>query len=231
MRDITSIQNMLPDLKNKLAFMYYNTVEKLKHVVTLDRTDYYTASTHLTTIEILLTCDPDVEQLNFHLNRFLEYIKTCCLPSICEAIIIELQCQADSPEATYWIPDGIACEITTTTTTSTTTTTTQTPPTLYEIYATVTSFDDPDFIGYFLGSANNIEINLLAETGEDKQFILIEDTFPHSLVGVYYYSYALGQYINVNKISEFTFSSSTGFSKYLYNGAKRGTTKVKLVFA
>lgn len=231
MRDLTSITNMLPDLQNKLAFMYYELVRLSKHQIVVDRSAYNKAESDLTAIQLLIACDTDLEQINAFLNDFLKYIHTCCLPPICDPDVVELECQADSTLPTFWVPDGIACEVTTTTTTSTTTTTTQTPPTLYDIYATTTSFDDPDLVGEFLADANNIEVILKAETGTDKQFILIEDEFPHSLVGIYYFSYALGMYINVNKISEFTHSTITNFDKWLYNGVKRGTTKVKLVFA
>lgn len=230
MRDLTSVEEMLPDLQNKLAFMYYTTVEKSKHLIEVDRTDYKKAEAHLNIIPILLECEPDVEEVNYHLNEFLKYIETCCLPEVCEPDVVELQCETDGDNPTYWIPDGIACEVTTTTTTTSTTTTTTAAPTVYEMYATVTSFDDPDLVGYFPPNIVNVEIILKAEVDDDKQFILVEDTLPRTLIDIYYYSYALGIYIVENKLSDFTYSNPTGFKKYLYNGAKRGTIKVKLVF-
>lgn len=231
MRDLTSIEAMLPDLENKLAFMYYVTVKKSKHIININRQDYRTADVHLNAINLLIACGTDIEEINFHLNEFLKYIETCCLPEVCSPDVIELQCVADDDNPTFWVPDDIACEVTTTTTTTSTTTTTTAAPVLYSIYATVDDFVDPDLVGYFLPSITNVEVILLAETGSNKQYVIIEDTFPKTVTAIYTYSYALAMYININKLSEYTFSTPTGFRKYLYNGAKRGTTKIKIVFS
>lgn len=211
--------------------MYYRLVRQSKHQLVVDKSEYNVAEASLTAIELLIACDTDIESINKYLNDFLKYLYTCCLPPICDPEVIELECQADSTTPTFWVPDDIACQVTTTTTTSTTTTTTLAPPAVYELYATVTNFSDPDLVAELIASSNNIEVILKAETGSDKQYVLIENTFPHSLVGVYTYSYALGMYINVNKITEYTYSLLGDFRKYLYNGPRRGTTKIKLVFA
>ncbi len=231
MRDLTSIEAMLPDLKNRLAFMYFNNVEKAKHLITVDKRPYFIAEVHLNTIDVLLTCDPDVEEVNYHLNKVQEYLRTCVLPEICDPEVLELACQSDTIDPTFWVPDDIECEVTTTTTTTSTTTTTTAPPVLYELFATVTSFTEPDLVTYMHSTTTQEEVILKAEVDSYKQFILIEETFPKTLTAIYYYSYALGIYILTNKLSEFTYTNPTGFKKYQYNGAKRGTTKVKLIFA
>lgn len=214
MRDLTSITNMMPDLQNKLAFMYYDLVRTSKHQIIVDKSEYNKAELDLMAIELLIACDTDLEEINAYLNDFLRYIHTCCLPEICSPDVVEMECQADSEGITYWVPDVIACEI----------------PMIYNIYATVTSFSVPDLVGEFASTANNIEIILKAETGSNKQFIEVDDTFPHTLTAIYYYSNALSMYIPVNKIAEFTHTSITGFDKFTYNGALRGTTRVKLSF-
>lgn len=229
MRDLASIESMLPDLQNRLAFMYYELVERSKHQLYVGKSEYEKAESCLTAIELLIACDTDLEQINAFVNDFLKHIATCCLPVVCDPEYIELECQADATVPTLWIPDIIACQTTTTTTSTSTTTTTTIPIVLYNMLATITSFDTPDSLTV-ASNATQKEIILKAETGVNKQFFEIENAFPKTVNGVYTYNDSLSMYMPTNKLSEYTLSTPTGYQKYTYNGAKRGSTQIKITF-
>lgn len=214
MRDLTSIEAMIPDLSNKLAFMYYTTVQRSKHELNVNKDNYRIAEVHLNTINILLLCSPDAKEVNYHLNELQEYLRTCCLPNICSPDVIELQCQADDTPPLFWVPDEMSCTV----------------PTSYAVNATINTITVLDLVDYLQNDSSEQVLNLVGEVGEDRQQFEIDTNFPKTLSAIYYFSNELNQYILTNKLSDYTITTPEGYTLYTYNGLLRGSITIKLIF-
>ena len=89
-------------------------------------------------------------------------------------------------------------------------------------------------------SGNNIQINLVAETGANKQFFEISNTWltARPLTTIQYFNTVSNQFDITNKITDFTTSLTTktiqgnivNYTKYTYNGSDRSNILIRLIF-
>lgn len=89
-------------------------------------------------------------------------------------------------------------------------------------------------------SGNNIQINLVAETGGNKQFIEIPNAWltARSLQSIQYFNTVSNQFDTTNKLADFTTSSVTktiqgnlvNYTKYTYTGSDRANILIRLIF-
>lgn len=89
-------------------------------------------------------------------------------------------------------------------------------------------------------TATNIQINLIGESGGNKQFFEIPDAWlaTRALVSVQYFNALSGQFDTINKIADFAVTSVTetvegnsiGYKRYTYTGADRGSLLIRLLF-
>lgn len=112
---------------------------------------------------------------------------------------------------------------------------------VYPLFATTSSINTLTQQGLLsMISANNIELNLVSESGGDKQAFQIANVWltVRPLTAIYYFNTVSNQYDTTNKISDFTtstvsetlVSNSVAYTNYLNNTANRGAIKIKLVF-
>lgn len=89
-------------------------------------------------------------------------------------------------------------------------------------------------------SANNIQIDLVAESGGNKQFFDIPDAWltPRPLQSVQFFNTVSGSFDSTNQLSTFTTSTvtktiegnSVGYTRYTNNQADRGDLLIRLIF-
>lgn len=89
-------------------------------------------------------------------------------------------------------------------------------------------------------TANNIQINLVAESGGNKQFFDIPDAWLtlRPLTSIQYFNPVSGQFDTVNRLSEFTVTSvnqtiqgnTVGYKRRTFNGIDRGAVLIRLIF-
>jgi len=113
---------------------------------------------------------------------------------------------------------------------------------VYPLFATISSITTLSQISplYSMISANNIQINLFAESGLNKQAFDLPLTWVTSrpLVSVLYYNLLSGNFDPLNKIGDFTVTSvvhtiqgsSVNYNRYTYNGPQRASQLIKLTF-
>ena len=112
---------------------------------------------------------------------------------------------------------------------------------VYPIFATVSSISTTTQLSlYSMLSGNNIQITLFAESGIYKQIFDLPLTWVTSrpLAGVFYYNLLSGSFDVVNKLSDFTVTSTThtvqtasvNYNRYTYNGPQRASLLIKLTF-
>jgi len=89
-------------------------------------------------------------------------------------------------------------------------------------------------------TGNNIQVNLVAESGGNKQFFEIPDAWltARPLVQINYFNTVSNQFDTANKLTDFTITSVnktiqgvlTGYKKYTYNGSDRANVLIRLIF-
>lgn len=230
MRDLTSIENLVPTLDARLAVMYSELIRESKHVIKVDKSNYFQAEAVVKSIKQFIACDTDLVLLNSLLNKFFSLIHNCKDPVLTSPEYLELYCIADQQLGTFWVPDQIECE------TGGTTTTTTNTETLYPFLATITSFIDPDEIGSLHAGSFSLVVTLLAETGAFKQFIEGISTFfdIRTLSQILYWNESFGLYMPENKLEDWEINDVLIdvdiYKQIIYTGPRRGSIKVKLIF-
>lgn len=227
MRDLTSIEALIPVLDARLAVMYSGLISESRNSISVDKQPYFLAESYVFAMKKLIACDPDIVMLNKLLNDFLSAVHNCKDPVLGNPDILELFCDSDAQLQTFWVPDDVECESGGTTTT--------TLSGLFQFFATITSFDTPDDGGIH-ALISSYEVTLLQETGANKQFIEIPSAFFDfkTLSSILYWSDIYSSYVDVNKLSEWVVNDVTiddiAYKQILYQGPKRGYTTVKFIF-
>lgn len=112
---------------------------------------------------------------------------------------------------------------------------------VFPIFATTVNINTQTQQNLFsMINGNNIQINLIAESGGNKQTFWVPTTWINSrpLNQILYFNTISNQFDNTNKLSEFDqindtieiFSNNISYKKFIYNGADRGNTLIKLIF-